>query len=217
MSIPSRPIDAEVLRELKKKMAALPTPWVAEIVLQTNQYDQMKLWYEGVLGADWFVENKPDPNVVVANHHGDGGKQVHAKDVRACFMRLPTVFPYGMILALFELTALRLTPSVDPGLNHMQLKHPDLETLIRRVEFLRDAGIDPHRSANHGPMTSFYFRDPDENIIELCIDNFDTPADMNAFIQSDRFKANPSGIDIDRDDFIARYRAGTPKAELLAI
>ena len=40
---------------------------------------------------------------------------------------------------------------------------------------------------------------------------------MAAFVQSDAFRANPSGIDLDRDEFIARYRAGTPVTELLAI
>jgi catechol-2,3-dioxygenase len=202
---------------LKAATATLPTPWVSEIVLQTNQFDAMKLWYSSVLGADWFMENVPDPSTKVANHHGDGGKQVHAKDVRACFMRLPTVQPYGQVLALFEITRLTAGPDTDPGLNHLQLKHPDLETLACRVEMMREAGIDPHRSANHGPITSFYFRDPDENILELCIDNFSTAAEFNAFVASDKFKANPSGIDIDRDEFLARFRAGTPLAELLAI
>ncbi|WP_334186271.1 VOC family protein [Novosphingobium sp.] len=209
--------QSEKLKTLKLGTAALPNPWVSEIVLQTNQYDWMKLWYEAVLGSDWFLENKPDTSVTVANHHGDGGKQVHAKDVRSCFMRLVTTYPYSVVFALFEITTLRTAPTDDPGLNHMQLKHPDLETLIRRIELLRDADIHPHRSANHGPMTSFYFRDPDENIIELCIDNFESPADMAAFIQSDAFKANPSGIDIERDEFIARFRAGVAREELLAI
>lgn len=205
------------LQALRDKTRSLPRPWVSEIVLQTNQYDLMRLWYEAVLGGEWFVENAPDPSVKVENHHGDGGKQVHAKDVRSCFMRLPTVEPYGQILALFELTWLSHAPAKDPGINHLQFKHADLNTLITRVELLRDAGLDPHRSANHGPMTSFYFRDPDENILELCVDNFKTPAEMLQIIRSPAFRANPSGIDFDRDDFIRRYRSGEKEADLLKL
>lgn len=209
--------DAETLTELKHKTAALKNPWVSEIVLQTNQYDAMKLWYSGVFGLDWPIENTPNSATSIANQHGDGGKQVHAADVRSCFTRFATVPPFSTTFALFELTWLDSAPKTDPGLNHMQLKHPDIETLIQRVELMRDAGIHSHRSANHGPITSFYFRDPDENIVELCIDNFSSPQEMAAFIQSDAFRANPSGIDLDRDEFIARYRAGTPLPELLAI
>ena len=213
----SENLDKAALAALKEQTAALKKPWVSEIVLQTNQYDLMKLWYESVLGIDWFMENIPNADVHVENHHGDGGKQVHAKDVRACFARLDMAPPFSTTLALYEHTWLDRTPSSDPGLNHMQLKHDDIETLIRRVELLRDTGIHPHRSANHGPITSFYYRDPDENIIELCLNNFATPQEMAAFVRSERFQANPSGIDLDRDEFVARYRAGTPLDELLAI
>lgn len=208
--------EPAALRSLKAGTAGLPAPWVSELVLQTNQYDLMKLFYEGLLGQDWFFENTPNPEVLVKNHHGDGGKQVHAKDVRAAFMRLPVVPPYGLTLAIFELTHLNPAPHLDPGLNHMQFKHADLKALVARIELLRDANIHPHRSSNHGPVTSFYYRDPDENIVELCIDNFATQEELTAFIRSDAFKANPSGIDLNRDEFLSRYHGGVPAKELLS-
>ncbi len=204
------------LETLRLRSKTLANPWVSEIVLQTNQYELMKLWYEAILGRDFFHETRRDP-VAVPKPRARGDKQVFAKDVRACFMRLPTVEPYGMVLALFELNDIDVHPSKDPGLNHMQFKHCNIEALITRIEFMRDAGIDPHRSANHGPGTSFYFRDPDSNILELCIDNFDNPEDLDAFIKSETFRNNPSGLDIDRDAFIARYRSGIPVRELLAV
>jgi catechol 2,3-dioxygenase-like lactoylglutathione lyase family enzyme len=211
------PSRKESLQRLKAISADIGSPWISEIVLQTNQYDLMKLWYEAILGGDWIVENTPDPDREKPERVGAEGKQVFASDVRACFMRLPVPHPYTMTFALFEITSLNLAPSADPGLNHMQLKHGDLDALIRRVEALRDHGVHPHRAANHGATTSFYFRDPDENIVELCIDNFDTPAEKITFLASPAFKQNPSGISIDREDFIAKYRSGMPKRELLAI
>lgn len=209
--------EAGLLSELKEKTQAIAPTWVSEVVLQTNQFDRMKLWYAAVLGADWSFENKPDPSVAVANHHGDGGKQVHAKDVRAVFMRMKLPAPHSLTFAIFELTHLTHAPSTDPGLNHMQFKHAELAELVKRIEALHDANIHPHRSANHGPITSFYYRDPDENIVEFCLDNFDTPAEMMAFTRSEAFQRNPSGIDLDRDEFLKRFHAGTPKKELLAI
>lgn len=211
------PTQSETLRRLKAVSAEIGSPWISEVVLQTNQYELMKLWYEAILGGDWIVENIPDPNREKPQREGAEGKQVFASDVRACFMRLPVPHPYTMTFALFEIPHLKLAPDADPGLNHMQLKHGDLDALIRRIEALRDHGLHPHRAANHGATTSFYFRDPDQNIVELCIDNFDTPAEMIAFTKSEAFLRNPSGIDLNRDEFLARYHAGTPKAELLAI
>jgi catechol 2,3-dioxygenase-like lactoylglutathione lyase family enzyme len=186
-------------------------------VLQTNQFDLLKAWYEAVFTSDWAVETTPREGSPQGDRAGAGGKQVFASDVRACFMRLPMPHPYTLTFAIFELKHLAKGPDKDPGLNHMQLKHPDLDTLIRRLELLRDHGIRPHRSANHGPATSFYFRDPDANIVELCIDNFDTAAEKAAFIASPAFQANPSGISLDPDAFIASYRSGASRAELLTI
>ena len=47
--------------------------------------------------------------------------------------------------------------------------------------------------------------------------NFDTAEERVAFTASPAFKANPSGISLDRDEFITRYRAGVSKADLLAL
>jgi len=208
--------ETETLTALKVRTQEMSRTWISEIVLQTNQFDRLKLWYAAVLGSDWDFENKPDPEVSVEGHHGDGGKQVHAKDVRAVVMRMKSAPGLSMTFAIFELTRLAHAPDKDPGLNHMQFKHNGLEALVERIEALRDAGIHPHRSANHGPITSFYFRDPDENIVEFCIDNFDSPEEMMTFTRSEAFRRNPSGIDLDRDSFLDRYRSGTPKNELLA-
>jgi hypothetical protein len=40
---------------------------------------------------------------------------------------------------------------------------------------------------------------------------------MAAFAASPQFKANPSGVALDRDDFISRYRSGEPLESLLAM
>lgn len=204
------------LEELGAATKVLSSTWVSEVVLQTAQFDRMKAWYQAVLGRDWFFENQPakalDPSRLPA-----GDKQVRASDVRACFMRLAPDFPYGTTLALFELSWLEKAPSKDPGINHMQFRDADIATLIKRLELLRDAEINPHRSANHGPSLSFYFRDPDKNVVELCINNFDSPQDAQAFTKSAAFKNNPSGLELDRDEFISRYHSGVPKEKLLAM
>lgn len=207
--------NGSALAALKSETKSMTPPWVSEIVLQTSEYTRLRDWYSAILGLEFFFENTPDPKVEIKGRHGDGGKQLHASDIRMGFLRIPISGPFSLVLGIFEVPTCAKKVGNDPGLNHMQLKHGDLDQLIRRVELMRDADMHPHRCANHGPMTSFYFRDPDENIVELCIDNFDTLEEMQAFIASEKFQSNPSGIDFKRDDFLARYHAGTPKSELL--
>ena len=96
-----------------------------------------------------------------------------------------------------------------PGLHHMQLMAASLDALCTQYERLRAIGLHPHRSADHGPMTSFYYRDPDGNNVELTAQNFPTLAAMVEFMASDEFKANPSGTEIDPEEFVARRRKWT--------
>lgn len=204
------------LAELATRTAALSPPRISELVLQTAQFDPMRAWYRAVLGLEWSINNEGSLPGVRARFK-DSPKQVRASDVRSCFMFLDRSMAQGQVLALFELPELGAGPLHDPGLNHVQFRHAEVPALFDRVELLLAHGIEAHRAANHGPMTSFYFCDPDKNVVELCANNFDTPERMFGFINSDAFKRNPSGIEIDVRAFIARYRGGEPLEQLLRL
>ncbi|MBR0706984.1 VOC family protein [Bradyrhizobium liaoningense] len=202
--------------DLHKATAQLPSPRISEIVLQTAQYESMRDWYSAVLGLSWSIEN---PGGAPENRRRFAGspKQTRASDVRSCFMFLDRSPVHGQVLALFELPELSGAPAIDPGLNHFQFRHANLAALFDRVELLLGSGLEAHRASNHGPVTSYYFSDPDQNVVELCCNNFDDPAKLKAFIDSDAFRKNPSGVDVDPKGFISRFRAGEPLHQLLQI
>lgn len=204
------------LSELAALTAPLTPPRISELVLQTAQFDLMKSWYRAVLGLDWAIDNAGTLPASRARFE-DSPKQVRASDVRSCFMFLDRSLTQGQVLALFELPELASRPAQDPGLNHVQFRHADVPALFDRVEHLLAHGVEVHRASNHGPLTSFYFCDPDRNVVELCANNFDTPERLFGFINSDAFKRNPSGIDVDARAFIARFRGGEPLEQLLRL
>lgn len=202
------------LSGLSKQTTALPAPRISELVLQTSNYVGMREWYQAVLGLPWAVENQA--NVAGDRRRfPDSPKQVRASDVRSCFMFLDRSLTHGQVLALFELPELSPSPSLDPGLNHLQFRHASLPALLDRVELLMNHGIEAHRASNHGPMTSYYFCDPDSNVVELCCNNFDDAERLMAFINSEDFKRNPSGVDHDPRGFLERFRKGEPIDQLL--
>lgn len=186
---------------------------ISEIVLKTARFDELKLWYQDVLGVAPFYEHNPSGGSKAAQP----GSQERASDIRLCFIRLYLDHPYTQVLAIFEVPGTREAPSGDPGLHHMQFRNAAMEDLFTRYDRLKAAGVHPHRTANHGPGTSFYYRDPDGNVVELSASNFATAEEYKAYFTSESYKRNPSGIEIDADDYIARFRRGTPLSELVKI
>jgi len=116
--------------------------------------------------------------------------------------------------------ALVATPVNDPappgaaGLDHVAYTFSSLEALLGSYLRLKDAGILPVWSINHGPTTSLYYADPDGNRIELQIDNFDSDKQAQEFMDSDLFAQNPIGVEFDPDKLAERFLAGDPIEEL---
>lgn len=191
--------------------SALDGVRISEIVLKTSQFPVLRSWYVDVLGLEPFYENSPDKT------GGKDGKFLRASDVRLCFFRLHLDFPYTQVLAIFEVPNLVGGGRTEAGLHHMQFRNSSLDQLFARYDLLKSAGILPHRAANHGPGTSFYYFDPDGNNVEFSGANFDSEVEYLAYFASDTYRRNPSGIEIDAEAYIARYRAGMPKAELVRI
>lgn len=180
--------------ETRAATSDLPPIRLSEIVLRTSRYDEMRAWYQAVLGVAPYLEND-----------------------RFCFRRLHTDYPYTQVLAIFHRPEVGDRPATANGLDHIQLRHGSLGELITRYERLRAVGITPGRSMNHGPGTSLYYADPDGNQVELSGPNFDSEAEYFAYFDSEAYRKNISGIAIDPDDFAARFRRGVPQAELVRI
>ena len=69
-------------------------------------------------------------------------------------------------------------------MGHFQMQFGSIDDIFDRYEALAAHGIVPTRSANHGPFTSFYYRDPDGNRVELSVRNYAAEAETLALMQS---------------------------------
>ncbi len=101
------------------------------------------------------------------------------------------------------------------GFYHVAFTYRDLGQLLGTYVRLKDAGITPWRAINHGPTVSFYYKDPDQNDVELQVDSFPDVELTNAWMLSEEFTNNPIGIEFDPADMIRRYESGESETELL--
>jgi len=103
------------------------------------------------------------------------------------------------------------------GVDHIAYDLPSLRALLEACAGLTAQGIVPYWCVNHGMSASLYYADADGNQMEFAVDCFPSKADCTAYWSGLEMGQNPVGVEYDPDDWLARLRAGTPEAELLAI
>jgi catechol 2,3-dioxygenase-like lactoylglutathione lyase family enzyme len=118
-------------------------------------------------------------------------------------------------IGLIGMPQLVARPPNSWGLEHLAFSYPTLGALLAQYKYLKSQGIAPFWTINHGPTISFYYRDPDNNKIELDYDVFPTVAEVDAFFAAGNYEENFMGILIEPEELIARYDAGVPLNELV--
>ncbi|KAL4801510.1 Glyoxalase/Bleomycin resistance protein/Dihydroxybiphenyl dioxygenase [Aspergillus unguis] len=100
------------------------------------------------------------------------------------------------------------------GLEHIAFAFNNLSDLLAAYRHRKARGISPVWCVNHGPTTSIYYKDPDGNMLETQVDNFDTVDDANAFMMSSYFAENPIGTDFDPEEMIKAITRGEDERAL---
>ena len=101
------------------------------------------------------------------------------------------------------------------GLHHTAWDYGSLQELIDTYERLRDLGIMPVMSVDHGMAIAFYYADPDGNLVELQVDNFPTQKAAQEYMRnSPEFRADPLGTFMDPELVIPELKNGVSHEEI---
>lgn len=161
---------------------------LAHVVLQTTDLAPLKQWYLEVLDAHVVYENEFIAFLTFDDEHH-----------RLAIMQMP---------GLTERTPLTV------GMAHTAYTFTSLSALLGKYGELKSAGIEPRVPVQHGVTTSLYYRDPDGNMVELQIDNFDTAEEATAYMEGQEYSADPIGPSFEPDAMAAALQAGTPEQVL---
>ena len=165
---------------------------LSHIVLQTNRRREMIDWYCSVLGAEVLFEADRISFISYDDEH----HRVAFLDPGPLAEREPNA----------------------AGLNHVAFTFGTLDELTENYLRLKNLGITPHRCVNHGVTTSMYYHDPDNNQVELLIDNFATAVDgKNYMRQRSVDDKHPVGIAYDPEELVTQVRGGLRIEELASI
>ena len=101
------------------------------------------------------------------------------------------------------------------GMHHMAFEYDSIDGLLDTFTRLKESGILPHATLDHGMTTSFYYADPDDNSVEMQYDNFGDWERSKEFMRSSpEFAADPIGVPVDPEKMIEARKAGSSAEEI---
>ena len=177
------------MRALHPTDQPIPPARLAHFVLRCRSFAETKEWYLKVLNAHVQFENEFLAFITYDGEHH-----------RIAFVNLPDCEEQSL---------------GGQGVDHVAFTYDGLGDLLSTYRRLKADGIVPYWCINHGPTTSMYYRDPENNQIELQIDNFEKLEDLNAWMRGSAFSENPLGVEFDPERLIARFESGDPLEELV--
>jgi catechol 2,3-dioxygenase-like lactoylglutathione lyase family enzyme len=175
---------------------SLAPDYLAHWVVKTARSKEMIAWYQTVFGARVVHEDR-----LLVFLTWD------AESHRLALVKVPALMRFVFPLARFRRMVY--------GIDHLGVAFKSLERLLSTYERLKNAGITPVWSINHGPTTSLYYQDPDGIRLEFQTENFPTAAETANYFRSSAFADNPIGVSFDPSYLLEQLRDGADPAELL--
>ncbi len=155
-------------------------------VLRTTRLKEMVQWYKTVLNAQVLYQSDLIAFLTYDEEH------------------------HRIALAAFP--GLTEKPKRSTGLDHLAFFYATTGEWITTYERLKAAGIAPKVCIHHGITMSLYYRDPDNNGVELSIDAVDK-AQWHDWMRS-RLGENVLGAPLDPEEVARKYHAGASEAEI---
>ena len=160
----------------------------SHIVLRSARYQEMVDWYKTFLNAEPLFENG-----------------------RVCFLTYDD--EHHRLLVGHDPDA-KPRPEDAEGVGHWAYLFNDLGELMTSYERLKGEGYVPKYAVNHGFQVSIYYRDPDNNEVELGCDVFETRQELNDWFAKGYFRDNFFGHVFDPDEVLKWHHEGVPSNEV---
>jgi catechol 2,3-dioxygenase len=101
------------------------------------------------------------------------------------------------------------------GIHHSAFEYESFADLMSSYARLRDEGIEPAFSLDHGMTISIYYKDPEGNFVELQCDSYGDWRQSSEWMRSSPdFAANPIGTFFDPERVYQDHMAGQDFDEL---
>lgn len=112
-------------------------------------------------------------------------------------------------------------PEAAAGVDHIGFTCGDPHDLAEQYDRLKRHGVLPTLCVNHHFTSSLYYRDPDNNEVEITCDNFPSKQACNAFMETETMSAAMTpplfGSEFDPEELLELHRSNADFARLARI
>lgn len=161
---------------------------LAHLVLRTSDMHRLATFYQTFLSATKNFQNE--------------------------FMILLSYDDEHHRLGIVQVPALSKKDPQTCGLEHIAFTFDSINDLAMSYLQRKEHGILPFWCINHGPTTSMYYKDPDQNIVECQVENFETKEEAMEYMVGEDYAKNPLGVDFEMEDLIERIKGGESEESL---
>ncbi len=97
---------------------------------------------------------------------------------------------------------------------HVAFEYETLDDLLGTFARLKGLGIVPVMAADEGSQTSFYYLDPEQNSVELNVNNYGNEWTATEHMKTASVGSGPRRVFVDPDKMIAARKAGASPWEV---
>tara|TARA_X000000368_G_C23012288_1_gene704054 strand:- start:127 stop:813 length:687 start_codon:yes stop_codon:yes gene_type:complete len=107
----------------------------------------------------------------------------------------------------------RKIPSIE-GLDHISYRVNPIDKWFDFYFKAKDRGLKPLWTVNHGWISGLYYKDPDNNLVEIFFEHFSSAEEFKQNISPD-FEDEPIGTNMDVEILYEMFKSGKPFKELI--
>lgn len=176
------------------------------IAFKTTNYENMVNFYKNLFGCEPLYQSDLITFLAYDNEH----HRIAIANTSDVLSNLNFIQKIVMKLKIF---LNKNIPSIE-GLDHISYRINPIEKWFDFYFKAKERGLSPLWTVNHGWISGIYYRDPDNNLVEVFFEHFSTAEEFKENISPD-FEDEPIGTNMDIEVLYEMFKSGAGFSELI--
>ena len=176
------------------------------IAFKTTNYKNMINFYKNLFGCEPLYQS----DLITFLAYDDEHHRIAIANTSDVLNKLNFIQKIVMKLKIF---LNKNIPSIE-GLDHISYRINPIEKWFDFYFKAKERGLSPLWTVNHGWISGIYYRDPDNNLVEVFFEHFSTAEEFKENISPD-FEDEPIGTNMDIEVLYEMFKSGAGFSELI--